>query len=155
MLLATPVLGKRLLTRGPEFVRAMIRAGASGTWTTDELDVYADVLREPARAAASSVCYRTFLTRELPASLVRGPRTLAVPSLLAMGAQSPIRRILRPKPAPNLRVETIASARHFLPEEQPAAVLRLAREWLAAAPVSGNAAGTKAGGAPAIDVSSR
>jgi pimeloyl-ACP methyl ester carboxylesterase len=144
MLLATPFLGERLLTRGPEFVRTMIRAGSSGTWMTEALDVYADVLREPARAAASAACYRTFLTRELPATLVRGPRTLAVPALLAMGAHSPIRRVLRPKPAPNLRVETIPSARHFLPEERPAAVLALAREWLggAGAAVTG-AAGSR------------
>jgi pimeloyl-ACP methyl ester carboxylesterase len=129
LLLATPMLGERLLTRGPEFVRTLIRAGSSTEWADATLDMYADVLRDPARAAASSACYRTFLTRELPASLLRGTCTLSVPALLAMGDRSPIQRILRPKPAPNLRVETIRSARHFLPEEQPAAVLKLAREW--------------------------
>jgi pimeloyl-ACP methyl ester carboxylesterase len=129
LLLATPVLGERLLTRGPGFVRTMIRAGSSTDWADETLDVYADVLREPARAAASSACYRTFLTRELPATLLHGPRTLAVPTLLAMGDRSPLQRVLRPKPALNLRVETIPSARHFLPEEQPEAVLELAHAW--------------------------
>ena len=41
-------------------------------WTEQELDAYAGVLRDPARAAASSACYRTFLTRELAASLGMG-----------------------------------------------------------------------------------
>jgi pimeloyl-ACP methyl ester carboxylesterase len=130
VLLATPWLGRRLLTSGPEFVRTLIRAGSGPRmrWSNEELDAYANLLREPARAAASSACYRTFLTRELPA-LVRRPR-LQVPSLLVMGADSALQRVLRPQPERNLRVETIAGAGHFLPEEAPAAVLELARAWL-------------------------
>ena len=74
MLVATPGLGPRVMTSGPRFVRRIIRAGSSprAGWHDDELDVYADVLREPARAEASSSCYRTFLTRELPALLRDG-----------------------------------------------------------------------------------
>jgi len=131
VLLGTPLLGPKLLTSGPELVRTMIRAGSGPRmrWERHDLDVYADVLREPARAAASSACYRTFLTRELPA-LRR--RRLPVPSVLAMGAASPLQRVLRPRPEHNLRVETIPSAGHFLPEEAPAEVLELARGWLGA-----------------------
>ena len=120
---------------GPLDPRAVVRAHPDPRrqqteWADATLDMYADAPRGPGPGpAASSACYRTFLTRELPASLLRGPCTLTVPALLAMGDRSPIQRILRPKPAPNLRVETIRSARHFLPEEQPAAVLKLAREW--------------------------
>jgi pimeloyl-ACP methyl ester carboxylesterase len=93
---------------------------------------YADVLRDPARARASSACYRTFLTRELPALAARGDRSseLQVPTLLAMGAQSAIRLVLDPRPSRNLHVETIPRAGHFLPEEAPGEVLRLARSWL-------------------------
>jgi pimeloyl-ACP methyl ester carboxylesterase len=124
LLLGAPVLGRRLLTSAPGFVRAMIRAGSGpgARWTDAELDVYANVLRDPARADASSACYRTFLTRELPALLLRGDRSdeLETPSLLAMGEASPLRRILHPQSGPNLRVETIASAGHFLPEEATA-----------------------------------
>jgi pimeloyl-ACP methyl ester carboxylesterase len=115
-------------------VRTLIRAGSGPTahWTDEELDLYANVLRDPARAAATSACYRTFLTRELPATTVRGDRSrdLQVPSLLAMGANSSLYRILRPRPQHNLRVETIPSAGHFLPEEAPDAVLDLAHHWL-------------------------
>jgi pimeloyl-ACP methyl ester carboxylesterase len=98
-----------------------------------ELDVYAGVLREPRRANASSACYRSFLTRELPASLLGGygPDDLDVPALLVMGESSPIRRVLNPQPSPNLRVETIGGAGHFLPEEAPERVLDLTLEHLA------------------------
>jgi pimeloyl-ACP methyl ester carboxylesterase len=64
--------------------------------------------------------------------LARGDRSgeLEVPTLLAMGANSSLYRILRPRPQHNLSVETIPSAGHFLPEEAPRAVLDLAYRWL-------------------------
>jgi pimeloyl-ACP methyl ester carboxylesterase len=133
LLLATPVLGPAAMTRSNAFVRAMIRGGSRlRQWTDAELDVYADVLRDPARASASSACYRTFLTRELPRSLTRGyrPGDLQVPTLLIMGAASPIHRILCPQPSRNLRVESIEGAGHFLPEEAPDQVLEHALDFL-------------------------
>jgi pimeloyl-ACP methyl ester carboxylesterase len=133
-LLATPGLGWRTMTIGPQFVRALIRraSGPRARWTDAELDVYADVLREPARARASAACYRTFLTRELPASIRRGDRSaqLTVPTLLIMGQVSPLHGALHPQPGPNLRVETITGAGHFLPEEAPDEVLALAEPFL-------------------------
>jgi hypothetical protein len=56
------------------------------------------VLREPRRAKASSGCYRSFLTRELSASLLGryGPDALDVPALTVMGENSPIRHVLNP-----------------------------------------------------------
>jgi pimeloyl-ACP methyl ester carboxylesterase len=136
VLLATPGLGRWTLTSGGRFVRAIIRAGSgpAARWTDDELDIYADVLRDPARARASSACYRTFLMRELPMVLRRGDRSgeLRVPTLLVMGGVSPLRRVLAPKPGPTLRVETIPEAGHFLPEEAPEQVLELAAPFLEA-----------------------
>jgi pimeloyl-ACP methyl ester carboxylesterase len=136
VVLAAPAIGTRTLTSGSFFIRTLIRLGSGrdARWSDEELDAYADVLREPARARASSACYRTFLTRELPTVARRGDRSgeLRVPTLLAMGEKSGLRRALDPKPANNLTVETIPNAGHFLPEETPDAVLRLAEEWFAA-----------------------
>jgi len=135
VMLGTPVIGERALTSGPTLIRSLIRAasGSRVAWHDAELDAYATVLQQPERARASSACYRTFLTRELPALLRRGDRSgdLQVPALLAMGAVSPLRRILDPRPSRNLEVETIPGSGHFLPEEAPSEVLRLAERWLA------------------------
>jgi pimeloyl-ACP methyl ester carboxylesterase len=130
-LLATPILGRRVLTAGPHFVRGLIRAGSrpGARWTVQELDMYAEILRDPARARASSACYRTFLTHELAEQVTRRPSQMSVPSLLLMGASSWIRLILDPAPEANLRVETLRGAGHFLPEEAPTEVLALAEDW--------------------------
>jgi pimeloyl-ACP methyl ester carboxylesterase len=123
------------MTSGNGFIRRLIRAGSGPAmdWSDSELDVYADVLRQPARARASSASYRTFLTREVPQLLARGHRSseLRVPTLLVMGGQSGLRRVLDPQPGPNLTVETIDGAGHFLPEEAPEQVLALAEPFLA------------------------
>jgi pimeloyl-ACP methyl ester carboxylesterase len=134
-LLAAPVLGPATMTSGNGFIRRVIRAGSGPAmrWSDDDLDVYARVLRDPRRANASSACYRSFLTRELPASLLgrHRPDDLDVPALLVMGENSPIRRVLDPQPSRNLRVERISGAGHFLPEEAAERVLELTVEHLA------------------------
>jgi pimeloyl-ACP methyl ester carboxylesterase len=135
VLVGAPGLGPRTMTSGRGFVRAVMRAGSGPgmRWDDGELDAYADVLRDPARARASSACYRTFLTREVPESLRRGDRSgeLHVPTLLLMGGASLLRRVLDPQAGPNLRVETISGAGHFLPEEAPQEVLARAVPFLA------------------------
>ena len=134
VLLATPLIGPRTMTAGTGFVRRLIRAGSGdgALWSEEELDAYARVLCDPARAAATSACYRTFLTRELPAAVRRGDRSaeLEVPALLAMGGSGVLHRVLRPRPQHNLTVEVVEGAGHFLPEEAPDDVLRLAESWL-------------------------
>ncbi len=135
-LVASPV-GVRTMTSSNRFIRAMIRAGSGrgANWTDEELDMYAGVLRDPARAAASSACYRTFLTRELPAGLRGRYRRsdLEVPTLLLMGAASALQRVLAPRPARNLQIETIPGAGHFVAEEAPSRVLDLTVPFLAQA----------------------
>lgn len=134
-LLASP-LGVPALTRGGGLVRTLIRAasGPGHEWSDEELDIYARVLRDPARARASSACYRTFLIRELPAQLTGAYRRgqLGVPSLLLMGGASALRRVFDPRSAPNLTVSVIPGAGHFLPEEAPEAVLERALPFLEA-----------------------
>jgi pimeloyl-ACP methyl ester carboxylesterase len=132
--LASP-LGVPAMTRGRTFVRGIIRAatGRDHRWSDAVLDVYADVLRDPARARASSACYRTFLVRELPAVLRGAHRRgqLRVPALLLMGGASALQLVFAPAPERNLAVSVIARAGHFLAEEAPGAVLEQALPFLA------------------------
>src|SRR5208282_745175 len=59
VLLATPALGRAVVQR-TDFVRRVITAGAvHDVWSNADLDIFADVLREPARAEASVRLYRT------------------------------------------------------------------------------------------------
>jgi pimeloyl-ACP methyl ester carboxylesterase len=133
---ATPVLGPLTMTLSPVPVRTVIRKGSGPgrRWSDDELDVYADVLREPARAKASSALYRTFLTRELPASTrsKQNPERIDVPTLLLMGGASLLRALLAPMTVGNLEVREIEGAGHFLPEEAPEKLLALALPFLSA-----------------------
>jgi pimeloyl-ACP methyl ester carboxylesterase len=138
---AAPLAGERLLRHVPAFVRALIRRGShpSATWADDELDVYAERLREPARARASSALYRTFLLREarpLVAGRYAGLR-LRVPVLMLTGDADPVvgPGALRglDAHADRARTGTIPRAGHFLAEEQPDAVLRALRAHLSGA----------------------
>lgn len=132
---ATPVLGPLTMTLSPVPVRTLIRKGSGRRkrWSDDELDVYADVLREPARAKASSALYRTFLTRELPGTRSRqNPERLDVPTLLLMGGASLLRALLAPISVENLEVREIEGAGHFLAEEAPEELLELALPFLSA-----------------------
>ena len=145
-LLALPGVGPLSMTASNRLVRAMIRYGSGGSmlWSREELDTYAAVLRDPARARASSRCYRTFLTRELWRTF-RGqyrPEQLEVPTLLLMGGESFLRRGFSPRPSRNLQVETIDGAGHFLPEEAPHEVFSRASAFLSDGGWAADAPGT-------------
>lgn len=133
MVLASP-LGVPVLTRSPAFVRGLVRLGSGPemSWSETDLNLYAEVLQDPDRARASSACYRTFLLREVPATLQGRykPSQLQVPTLLLMGGASSLKRIFEPQPSANLEVEIIPRAGHFLPEEAPEVVLEAAQRFL-------------------------
>jgi pimeloyl-ACP methyl ester carboxylesterase len=136
--LAAPVAGERLLRHAPRIVRGLIRRGShrSARWTEEELDAYARVLQEPARARASSAIYRTFLLREARAFATgryAGER-LRVPALMLTGASDPV---VRPavlagleEHADGARTAVVERCGHFVPEERPDAVLALLGEHL-------------------------
>jgi pimeloyl-ACP methyl ester carboxylesterase len=124
--LATPAVGPWVLHNRPGFVKGLIRAwSAKDVWTERELDVFAESLREPARARASAQYYRTFLLRELLPTLAgryRGQR-LHTPTLLLFGADD---GVIRPHQvrgfeshADDMRLELIPGVGHFTPEEAP------------------------------------
>jgi pimeloyl-ACP methyl ester carboxylesterase len=143
---AAPLLGPWTMTSSRRFVRMIIRTGSGANmhWTEPELDAYAAVLRDPARARASSRCYRTFLTRELwPAARGRYRRQeLEVPTLLLAGGASFLWRGFTRRPGGNLEIATIPGAGHFLPEEAPDAVFTHADAFLTASGSPPEASGT-------------
>jgi len=131
-LLAAPVLGGQIVQRAPGFTRAVFHASAahpSRTWTDEELDQYVAQWNEPDRAAATVGIYRSFLTRELRELATGGfrDRTMQQPAVLFCGVADPV---IRPndlggyeRNAPNLRLEVVEDAGHWLPEEAPEALL--------------------------------
>jgi pimeloyl-ACP methyl ester carboxylesterase len=134
-----PLAGEQLLRRLPVFVRELIRRGShrDHRWSDEELDAYADVLRAPERARASSAVYRTFLLREvgpLAAGRYRDQR-LTMPALMLTGAADPVvgpalLEGLERHADAGARTATIERAGHFLPEERPEAVLAALHEHL-------------------------
>jgi pimeloyl-ACP methyl ester carboxylesterase len=126
--LAAPAVGGWLLRNHPGFVRLLIRSwSARNVWTDQELNGFAERLREPERARASVQYYRTLL-REFP--LVPGryrDRTLRTPTLLLFGADD---GVVRPHQlhgyeghADDMRVELIPGVGHFIAEEAPELVV--------------------------------
>jgi pimeloyl-ACP methyl ester carboxylesterase len=134
-----PLLGRRIAAH-PAFVRTLFRRGSSrrAAWTSDELATYADQFREPERASATVALYRSFQLLEVwPMAFGRyADRRLTVPTLAMYGEHDPVVRASAFKRAEShadsLRVERIAGAGHFLPEEVPEVVLERLVPFLAA-----------------------
>jgi pimeloyl-ACP methyl ester carboxylesterase len=131
-LIAAPLIGSQVVRRVPAFTRAIFKASAMDpdrTWSDAELDEFVSQWSEPDRAAASVALYRTFLTRELReiASGAFRDRVLEIPTVQFVGVADPV---IRPDQqrgaeanAPNLRLEVVPDAGHWLPEEAPEAML--------------------------------
>lgn len=132
---ALPVLGPLLARRlVPE---AFARIGAGDAWSPSTRETYLAPLRQPARARAATLTYRTFLTREiLPilAGRYRGQR-LRVPTLFVHGdadlCLSPAFVAGGERHADDFRLELVPGAGHFITDEAPDLVLDRARQWFA------------------------
>ena len=139
VVLGTPLLGETLLRTTPA-VAAVIRLGTTlhPAITAGDIRLYAAVLKEPARARASSRLYRTFVLAEAMPVLLgqyRGQR-LSVPTRLVVGAHDPVvtPALLRgyEHAADDMSVEVLPGCGHFVPEERPDAVALAVRQLLAA-----------------------
>jgi pimeloyl-ACP methyl ester carboxylesterase len=129
VVLATPFLGRALL-RHTGFVRRLITTGAvhPDAWSAADLDSFSAVLREPARADASTQLYRTFLLRELvpfATGRYRGRRS-TVPTVLLHGTRDIAidHRNLGDwrSWADEMSLELRDDSGHFIAEELPAVV---------------------------------
>ena len=134
-MLGTPIVGEALLRTSPKPVASGIRAGTTRqeAFSDEDLEVFARVLQEPARAQASSRLYRTFVLREaLPVVLGRyRSQRLTVPTRLVVGRDD----LVATPPllagwedaADDMTVQVLPSCGHFVPEEQPEAVAATVR----------------------------
>jgi pimeloyl-ACP methyl ester carboxylesterase len=127
--ISTPLLGGLLSRVG--FAGQILRRGRRmGSWTDEEIRCYDDVFR--ARPHVSVAVYRTLLTREaLP--IARGRyvgQELAVSTKLVLGDRDLVTTQI-PAGAfpgqPNMTVQRVDGIGHFLPEEDPAAVIAALR----------------------------
>lgn len=137
VVLAAPGLGQALMRHGEATRRVLRAARTHGTYTDEELRCFVDVLRQPARARATTQYYRTFLLREL-GPIMRGAyadRRLRTPTRMLWGTRDPILRGARDTPpranAPALEIEWVPDTGHFLPEERPELVVARARALMA------------------------
>jgi pimeloyl-ACP methyl ester carboxylesterase len=132
---AAPGLG-RFVHRHPAMPRMVLRFGAArGTFTSQEIALYADTFREPGRAQAMSELYR-YYHRVFLQSARGGFRSdrLTVPTLLLFGKRDRAidYRLVEPDVgdrADDLRVELVPDAGHFIVDEQPELVSERANEF--------------------------
>jgi pimeloyl-ACP methyl ester carboxylesterase len=134
--LTLPVIAPQLVRR-PSFLEVFFKAGtlSDDAIAGADLDLYTHVLAS--RPHVTLGVYRTFITREawqLGSGAWAGP--LRVPTRVMVGEGDVVanaERIIRAsKPyASDLRVHEVRGARHFLPEEQPQAVVERALAFFA------------------------
>jgi pimeloyl-ACP methyl ester carboxylesterase len=105
-------------------------------FSDEDIRIFADRLREPARAEASSLLYRNFVTREQLA-LVRGryrSQRLRTPTRMLFGTQDPVitpRMLDGYQPyADDMSIELVDDAGHFIAEDRPDLVARRALAFL-------------------------
>ena len=125
--LATPPIGPTVVRRLP-FIDTLIKVGSGGRVEASVREKYSSRFKEPDRARGTSALYRTFLLRELQ-PILKGrysDRRLTVPTVLMFGDSDRViteRRLAGfEEHADDMRLEKVADAGHFLPDEQPALV---------------------------------
>jgi len=133
-ILATPLLGAAIVSRVPGLVPFVIRSGSErrDAFTDRDMQIYSDTI-DP---HTTTQTYRSFLLREL-GPLIGGRwrrKRLTVPTRLMSGAGDPVARPETQtgyeKYADDMDNEVLRGVGHFVPEEAPDDVLRLARGFL-------------------------
>jgi pimeloyl-ACP methyl ester carboxylesterase len=122
--LATPFLGSTVVRSLP-FIDTIIRVGSGGRVEDEIREKYTSRFKEGDRARATSALYRTFLLREAQ-PILKGryrERRLTVPTVLMYGDGDRVITAQRlegyEEYADDMRLDRVADAGHFLPDEQP------------------------------------
>jgi pimeloyl-ACP methyl ester carboxylesterase len=136
---ALAAIGREAVRRHPGAVRLMLRHGTPDAVIDErEAEVYAERLREPARAEATQLLYRSYLKALLalnarpydalrltvPTRLVLGRDDEAIPEAVVSGFEPH---------ADDMQLDLLEGCGHFVPEERPDVVVRHARELFATA----------------------
>jgi pimeloyl-ACP methyl ester carboxylesterase len=134
--IAFPGIGEILLQKYPPFIKYLLKKGTrdKSHWNEEELFMYANILQEKHHAYASSLLYRTFITKELP-KIMKGDyrmQRLTVPTRLLVGTNDPV---IYPELvtgfenyARDMQVTFIKNCGHFIPEEKPEEVINQIRK---------------------------
>jgi pimeloyl-ACP methyl ester carboxylesterase len=131
VVLASP-LGERLVRRKDVIARAL-RAGAAHpeAWSEADIEAFAAPLREPERARATKLMYRTFLLREF-AKTARTRDRLHVTTRMLFGKRDVVIReswLEGYEPyADDMTVEVVPDSGHFIADEKPELVAQRALE---------------------------
>lgn len=134
-----PVLGAWLL-RKPALVRFLLRREVADPrlWRDDELDAFAGVFREPARAAAGQALHWQFVLREIPELLRRRRprRPVPVPTTLLAGAADVTLSPAELTGIEGVRIQVVDHCGHHLPRERPDLVAQAVREMVDGPPTA-------------------
>jgi pimeloyl-ACP methyl ester carboxylesterase len=123
---------------GQALIRAIYRMGTSreGRLSAAELEIYLERYRQPDRARAGALFYRTFLTQEVRPLLRRtySPGAPKQPILMLAGTRDPVSTPAYVKsaiePGSDITFAVVKGSGHFIPEEQPDVVLEHVRRFL-------------------------
>ena len=139
-MVGAPAVGPWLLRTQADRLMERLRDGAARpeAFTDADLAIFAERLRDPARAHASSLLYRTFvLSEQLPIALGRyRSQRLRTPTRMLFGTQDPVltpRMLEGYEPhADDMSVELVDDAGHFIAEDRPELVAERALAFFAA-----------------------
>lgn len=130
-IVATPVAGPGIVRMLP-FIDTIIRLGSGGRVGSETRERYTSRFKEPERAQATSLIYRTFLLREAQPLLAGRyrDRRLTVPTVLMYGDSDRVITEQRlggyEEHADDMRLIKVPDAGHFLPDEKPGVVAEAA-----------------------------
>lgn len=120
--LSAPLVGRQLMRRG---LTRRILEGSRDGFTEADVEIYESTMSSAEGAAATAGLYRSFLGNELPQVVLGRYRDarLTVPTRLIVGERDPITRFNSlagfEEHAPEMQVERVAGAGHFLPQARP------------------------------------